>query len=226
MSIGTYVVAAYAIIGTVMGVLWGLQRIELSDGALRSIKRVIEVLSWIALVLSVLVISYTGVLLSATNQPLWARVLLLPALFVASAIWTGIALILIVARTGLDRKVDRLLGGVGEHTSEGTMRTLSNASAIVGVIALVVLVGYLVWLAGFSTPEAASAVGLLAFGPLALLFWGGVVLLGFLIPLGLQFASMRAGREALVGSTLASASLVLLGGFLLRLAVVLGGQMM
>jgi len=45
-----------------------------------------------------------------------------------------------------------------------------------------------------------------------------------LIPLILEFASLK-GREAVVGSMLASASLVLLGGLFLRAAVLLGGQM-
>jgi protein NrfD len=226
MSIGTYILTAYMAVGVAMLVLWWLQGRKLSEGALGSIKRVNEVLSWIAFVLAVLVLSYTGVLLSATNQPLWASGFLLPALFVTSAIWTGMALILLVAKTGLDSMVDKLLGGVGEHTSKETLHTLVNASAIMGVVVLVVLVGYLVGLASFATPAAANAVSLLVFGPLSVLFWIGVVLVGLVIPLVLLLASMRAGKEAVVGSILASALLVMLGGFFLRLVVVLGGQMM
>jgi formate-dependent nitrite reductase membrane component NrfD len=225
MSLGTYTLMAYAVIGTVMLVLWALQRRKMSEGALRSIERVIEVLSWIEMLLAVLIISYTGVLLSATNQPLWARGILLPAVFVASAVWTGMALILIVAKTGLDRTVDKVLGGTGEHTSAEAMQTISNASAVMGVVVLVVFVGYLVWLASFSTPAAADALRLMVFGSLSVLFWVGVVLIGLVIPLVLLFASWRAGREAVVGTILASACLVLLGGFLLRLVVVLAGQM-
>ena len=225
MSLGTYTLMAYAVIGTVMLVLWALQRRKMSEGALRSIERVIEVLSWIEMLLAVLIISYTGVLLSATNQPLWARGILLPAVFVASAVWTGMALILIVAKTGLDRTVDKVLGGTGEHTSAEAMQTISNAMAVMGVVVLVVFVGYVVWLASFSTPAAADALRLMLFGSLSLLFWVGVVLIGLVIPLVLLFASWRAGREAVVGAILASACLVLLGGFLLRLVVVLSGQM-
>ena len=48
--------------------------------------------------------------------------------------------------------------------------------------------------------------------------------MGLVIPLALEFASMR-GREAVIGSVLASTSLILLGGLFLRAAVLLGGQM-
>lgn len=235
MSMGSWILLFYAVIGIVMIALWWAQSFEPEEvrltvisglaSVIRPAAPVLRVLSWVALVLGVLLIAYTGVLLSATNQPLWAGVLLLPALFVASAISTGMALLVLALRTGLGRVLDLLFGGEGRAVPAEALHPLGAASLILGVVELVVLIGYVVWLAYFSTPVAASAVGILLVGPMSFLFWAGVVLVGLLVPLVLEFASVR-GREALVGSMLASASLVLLGGLFLRAAVLLGGQMM
>jgi formate-dependent nitrite reductase membrane component NrfD len=235
MSMGSWILLIYALIGIVMIALWWSTSFDpekvrvpvysVVAKVIRPAARALGVLDWIALVLAVLLMSYTGVLLSASNQPLWASTVLLPVLFVASAIFTGTALLLLVLKTGFGRLLDMLFGGEGKPIPDDTMDAIVAATAIVGVVQLVVLVGYVVGLAGLSTAEAASEVGLLTFGPLGFLFWGGVVLVGLVIPLVLLFASMRAGKEALVGSILASASLVLLGGFFLRLVVVLGGQL-
>jgi len=235
MSMGSWILLVYALIGIVMIALWWAKSFEPGEvrltvlaglaSVIRPAAPVIGVLSWIALVLAVLLMSYTGVLLSATNQPLWASTLLLPVLFVASAIFTGTALLLLVLKTGLGRVLDILFGGKGEPIPSETMDAIGKAMAIVGVVQLVVLIAYVGGVALLGTPTAASAVATMTAGPLSFLFWAGVVLVGLLIPLGLQFASMKAKREAIVGSVLTSTSLVLIGGFILRLVVVLGGQM-
>ncbi|MGB3903859.1 MAG: NrfD/PsrC family molybdoenzyme membrane anchor subunit [Anaerolineae bacterium] len=235
MSMGSWILLVYALIGIVMIALWWSKSFEPGEvrltvlaglaSVIRPAAPVIGVLSWIALVLAVLLMSYTGVLLSATNQPLWASTFLLPVLFVASAIFTGTALLLLVLKTGLGRLLDILFGGEGEPIPSETMDAIGKAMAIVGVVQLVVLIAYVGGVALLGTPTAASAVATMTAGPLSFLFWAGVVLVGLLIPLGLQFASMKAKREAIVGSVLTSTSLVLIGGFILRLVVVLGGQM-
>jgi protein NrfD len=234
MSMGSWILLIYAVIGIVMIALWWAESFEPGEvrltvlsglaSVIRPASRAVGVLSWIAFVLAVLLMSYTGALLSTTNQPLWASTFLLPALFVTSAVFTGAALLLLILKTGLGRLLDILFGGEGEPIPNETMNAIGNAMAIVGVVVLVVLIGYIAGLALFSTPAAASAVAALLTGPMVFIFWGGAVLIGLLIPLVLMFASMAAKREALVGSILASTSLVLLGGFFLRLAVVLSGQ--
>ncbi len=234
MSVGSWILLLYALVGVVMIALWwsksfepGEVRLSVLSGlasVIRPAASAIGGLSWIAFGLSVLLIAYTGVLLSATNQPLWAGVLLLPALFVASAISTGMALLVLVLRTGFGRMLDLLFGGEGESVPADTLHSMGTASLILGIVELVVLVGYIAWLAFFSTAAGAQAISVLLAGPMSLMFWGGVVLVGLVIPLVLEFASLR-GREMLVGSVLASTSLVLLGGLFLRAAVLLGGQM-
>lgn len=234
MSMGSWILLLYALLGLVMIALWwarsfepGEVRLTVISGlasVIRPAAAAVRVLAWIELVLAVLLVTYTGVLLSATNQPLWGGILLLPALFVASAVSTGMALLVLILRTGFGSLVDMLFGGEGESLPSEMLHVMGIASLILGIVELVVLVGYLLWLAFFSTAAGASAVAVLLTGAMSIIFWGGVVLVGLLIPLILEFASLK-GREAVVGSMLASASLVLLGGLFLRAAVLLGGQM-
>jgi protein NrfD len=235
MSMGSWILLLYALLGVVMIALWwsrsfepGEIRLTVISGlasVIRPAGSALRVLVWVEVVLAVLLIAYTGVLLSATNQPLWGGVLLLPALFVASAVSTGLALLVLVLRTGFGGLLDVLFGGEGKRLPSETLHIMGITSLVLGIVEVVVLIGYLAWVAFFSTPVGPAAVAVLLAGPMSLLFWGGVVLVGLLIPLILEFTSVR-GREAVVGSMLASASLVLLGGLFLRAAVLLGGQLM
>jgi polysulfide reductase chain C len=235
MSMGSWILLLYALIGVVMIALWwsksfepGEVRLTVLSGlasVIRPAARALGVLSWIALVLAVLLMAYTGVLLSASNQPLWSSTFLLPVLFVSSAILTGTAVLLLVLKTGLGRLLDILFGGEGEPAADETVYALAKAMAIVGVEELVVLVGYVIWVASFSAPGAVESLRYMVFSPLGVLFWGGAVLLGLLIPLVLLFTAIR-GKEAIVGSLVTSAALVLLGGFFLRLVMVLSGQIL
>jgi formate-dependent nitrite reductase membrane component NrfD len=156
-----------------------------------------ETLAWIAFVLAVLLITYTGVLLSNTSVSLWATVLL-PVLFVVSAVSTGTAAILLV------------LVLLGKEVPE----ELGKAGAILAVLEVLALIGFLV-----TVPA-----GVLIAGPLGLsiLFWLGVVLVGLLVPFGLELWTLR--KEAIGPLVLASTLCVLLGGLILRAVVVIGGQ--
>jgi protein NrfD len=226
MSMGTWILLSYAMLGALMLLLWALDWLKLSERAQRLVTQVSGIISWITFVLSVLVMSYTGVLLGTTNQPLWASTLLLPVLFVASAITTGTAIVFLAARVGLDGLVDRILGGTGERVPARTVHTMGYSAAIVGVVEILVLLAYIGWLGSFSTPAAVEALTILTSGSMSLLFWGGVVLAGLLIPMGLELVSMNYSKKsAIAGLMVTSTSLALLGGLILRLVMVVGGQM-
>lgn len=224
MSMGTWILLSYAILGALMLLLWATQWLKLSEQIRGWVVKVNGVMSWTTFVLSVLVMAYTGVLLGTTNQPLWASTLLLPALFVASAISTGTAMVFLTTRMGLDRLVDKVMGGSGERIPEATVHTMGNTAAIVGVMEVLVLLAYFGWLGSFSTPAGAEALSILSVGQMGPVFWGGAVLAGLLVPMVLELISMNSKRGALVGAMVTSASLALIGGFILRLAMVLGGQ--
>jgi formate-dependent nitrite reductase membrane component NrfD len=137
--------------------------------------------------------SYTGVLLQASNQPIWSNTTWIGALFLASAASTGIAAIVI-----LDHWL-RL--GVRESVIENLERL--DTWAIVLELLMV----------------AAMAVSL---GPLArpaLGNWPGVLVPSFVVPVGLVLPLALKWWKGTDGAVPASV-LVLVGGYALRASVV------
>ena len=141
---------------------------------------------------------YTGVLLSTTNQPVWADSQLLGALFLASGASTALALLVLV--------VEQRHGGVG------VLAHLEQADNCVMGIELVILVVFLATLGSLSGRFILSAWG-------ALLILG-VGVLGNVAPLVMH----RFGRAAAVQTASYAALLALAGGFLLRFTIIMGGQ--
>jgi polysulfide reductase chain C len=213
MSMGTWILLLYALIGIVMIALWWSKSFDPDEVRLTGLSGLARAIRPAARALGVL-----------SNQALWASTFLLPVLFVVSAVFTGSALLLLVLKSGLGRLLDILFGGEGETIPDETINAVAKATAVVGLWNVVVLGAFLAWLTFGSTAAAADSVGILTFGGLAFLFWVGVVIVGLLIPLVLLYASVR-GKEPMVGAILTSACLVLIGGFVLRLVIVLGGQM-
>jgi len=206
MSIGTWVLAFWSACGVGLIALWFAEMFEPAEqptdvfarvaSLLRPLVPATEILGWITFVLSVLLIAYTGVLLSNTRIALWATVFL-PALFVTSAVFTGTAGI---------RLVLTLLG-------KDVPEEFGKASLILAALQVLALVGFLVIV----------PAGVLVSGPLSLWFWVGVVLIGLLVPFGLELGTLKAkGTTPLV---LASTLCALIGGLILRAVVVIGGQM-
>ncbi|NPV09577.1 MAG: polysulfide reductase NrfD [Anaerolineae bacterium] len=197
MSMGSWILFLFIAIGVVMAVLWAAESSEGRGilGWLQPLAPVAGILSWVMAGLSVLLIAYTGVLLSATNQPLWAGALLLPALFVISAVATGTALLLLV---------EALRGRDIPHV-------FGRAAATLAVLEVIALAGFLL-----TVPSV-----VLVTGSLSPWFWGGVVVVGLLVPFGLELYSARKMMAPLM---IASTLCVLLGGLVLRMVVVIGGQ--
>jgi polysulfide reductase chain C len=195
MSMGTWVLTLWSVCGVILIVLWLAERKVPGFVVLERFAPLTEILIWINLVLSVFVITYTGVVLSNTNTPTWTTAFL-PALFVSSAIFTGTAAIQFIS-TLLGKAVPEAFG---------------KASLILVAIQVVALVGFLV------TVPARVLVG----GPLAAWFWVGAVLIGLIVPFGLELWTLRAQRT--MPLVLASTLCVLVGGLVLRAMVLLGGQ--
>jgi protein NrfD len=141
--------------------------------------------------------SYTGVLLAVTNRPIWSDTSLLGALFVVSSASTSIALLLLLG----SRRA--LLGG-GLHA-------LARFDRIVLVLELIMIAALIVSLGSL------AGVWLNAWGALLVL---GVVGLGIVVPLVLQARS----HTPVSAAARAAALLVLVGGFLLRLVIVLSSE--
>jgi len=206
MSLGSWILTIWCIASVGLVALWFVEMFEPGEQPsdlfaqvaswLRPLVPATEILTWIVFVLSVLMITYTGVLLSSTRMPLWSTALL-PALFVSSAIFTGTSLIrLILAVLGDDVAAE-----------------LGKAILILAVVQAVALVAFLL-----TVPA-----GLLLAGPVSAWFWIGVVLIGLMAPLALELWALRSRVTRLLGPV--SSLCVLVGGLALRAVLVIGGQM-
>lgn len=143
------------------------------------------------------VAGYTGVLLAVTNRPIWSDTPLLGMLFIASAASTSAALLILLA----SRRGWRLPGLVDLHRLDDWIIVLE----------LVVLVAVMVSLG------PVLRAWLNAWGALLVV---GVVMVGMIAPLVLSFRARRTGLAA----TTMPALLVLIGGFLLRVVIVLSSE--
>src|SRR5467141_2473855 len=145
-------------------------------------------------VLGFFVAGYTGVLLSVTNRPIWADSPWLGALFLASGASTGAAALMLFGRR--------------RGASERSLRWLASFDAQALIVELVILVVFV--------------ASLWPIRQVWISFWGflllvGVVLAGILWPLRLHFTSPGTGFRN-------PAVMVLLGGFLLRVVVLLASN--
>lgn len=146
--------------------------------------------------------SYTGVLLATTHLPAWANTPMLGALFLASGASTGVAAVVL----GL------VLTGTDVGRSWAKLKRFDNV-AIVWELALLVVT--LVWLGAAATPLLSGLGGILLIG--------GTLLLGLIVPLVLQLRGRAHATETTRAIAL-PAILILIGGFILRIVIVLGGQ--
>lgn len=142
--------------------------------------------------------SYTGVLLATTHLPVWSSNPLLGAVFLASAASTGMAAIVL----GLLLTRQRL---------GGPLAKLEQADNFAMIVEIVLLVAFVVLL-GAAAQQILSGVN-------GILLIGGTFILGLIIPLALRLVRTGARSLALLG-----ALLVLIGGFLMRTVIVMGGQ--
>ena len=158
-------------------------------------------MAWVMIVSAVILGIYTGILLSAFNaRPLWNTSILGP-LFLVSGLSTGAAVIMWMSKNHFERtlfsKIDLLLIGI----------------EIFFIIHLFM---------GFMASNAAQveAAQLFLGGAYTLPFWGGVVVLGLLVPAILEIMELR-GRKIPVAFP---AFLILLGGLIFRFIMVDAGQ--
>ncbi len=152
---------------------------------------------------------YTGILLKATKSiPLW-NTYLLPLLFLASALSTGSMAIILSS-----------LGTSLFSLDATALKILIGGEQILVVIEGIVLFLYLSRRYRASE-QGKDSVRLLLFGEKKVLFWGGIVLLGFIFPVVLEsISSLTHGNPVLI---FAAGVVLLCGGFFLRLGVLSAG---
>ena len=203
MSTGSW---ALTIFGVLSGLIAAAQAAR--DGLLgrdnilvRLIKTFIpdRLLSVVALPVGLYVGLYSGILLSATSVPMWARnFLLMGPTFLSSGLSTGLSAISFILH----------LGDWGEKR---TLEALRRTERISLVIEGGLLAASLARMGRWGKPLYSKE--------LAPLFLGGAVLGGVLAPFALL-----SGRETR-GKSLLSSVLALLGGLALRFAMIEGGRL-
>ena len=235
MSMGTWILLVWVGIAVIMAVFWWAKP-RLPEEIADRLQRLIKFLAPINVVFAILLMAYTGVLLSTSNQPLWSGTILLPALFVASATSTGVALVVISAIasnligrggfTELKLAINQIFGSNNWTIPNRMVGRLAEADAIVILVELAMLIGYAIWLGASTLAGTGEALRLLTTGVLAAPFWLGVVLLALLVPLWLEVTNW--GKEIATKSVwrtiVASSTCVILGGLILRALIVIGGQ--
>jgi formate-dependent nitrite reductase membrane component NrfD len=192
MSVGSWALLLFGLCSglSLLGSLW-------PDGRLARVFRrgvLGRLLQVVGCLVGFFVAAYTGTLLSATNQPVWSDSVWLAPLFLASAASTGIALLFLLAH---------YRGGV----AAAALDRLERADLWALGLECVIFVAFLASLGPILN-------ALLGTGPGRLLVIG-VLIGGLLLPLGLHLRlGITVWRSALTASLL-----VLVGGFLLRYAL-------
>ncbi len=147
------------------------------------------------------VAGYTGVVLNLTARPLWAATdPLVGALFIASAASTGAAAI-------------SLCDAWRRRAPEVPGEDIEQFNRIVKGIELVLAVAVVAIAGRYAAPLLSGLYGIM--------YWGGAVVLGIVVPLAWAWGA--APVRAAAGVRLIP-GLVLLGGALLRIALVQAGQ--
>jgi protein NrfD len=159
------------------------------------------ILAWVILIYAVILGVYTGILLSAFNaRPLWNTSILGP-LFFASSLSTGAAVIMLMAKSHLERNI------------------FSRIDLIMIALELFLIVHMFM---GFqaSTQVQIDAANMFLGGPYTEVFWIFVVFIGLLVPAFLEVLELIGYKVPIV----ITATLVLAGGLFLRFIIVYAGQ--
>ena len=157
--------------------------------------KIVAVLGGIA---GLFIAGYTGVLLAVTNRPIWSDTPLLGMLFTVSAASTSAALLMLL----------------GQRYG---WRTLPGMAALQRMDGLVLALELLVLIAVCLSLGSALHGWLNVWGGLLI---GGVVVPGILIPLAISWRHRNHARPNFA----AVATLVLIGGFLLRVVVIFSSE--
>jgi formate-dependent nitrite reductase membrane component NrfD len=163
-----------------------------------------RLLNVIGSVLALFIASYTGVVLSVSNQPVWSDTWTLGALFLASALSGSAALLAWFAHSRPDAAT--------------TQRRLLRADGIFALLELLVIVLF------FGTLAAAGTLKLELAGPW-IIIW--ILVFASLVPplMGLGHGRATSTFSARGGTLAASTAFIVLAGvFLMRLAIIFSAQ--
>ena len=167
----------------------------LSARLLREGSVVAKLVAAVGALLGFFLAGYTGVLLSVTNRPIWADSPWLGALFLASGASTAAAWLTLL--------------GPRRGAAESSLRWLSTFDARALVVELLLLIVFVVSLGRVAGVWVSV--------------WGALLLVG-VVGFGIVWPLFRHARPAARGAGLNPAVAVLIGGFLLRVVMLLASE--
>ncbi len=171
-----------------------------------------KMIEYFLLIAALCIGSYTGFLLSALYAiPLWNSPAL-PILFLTSSVSSGIAVNILI---GLLFFKSTLNEESIKYLLVLDLRVILTELPLLGIF----FIG--LFYAGGDAPMAAKAA--LSSGGLALIFWGGVIGLGLLLPLVTVILALRNHIYRVV-YIITNAAVVLLGVLMLRYYIIYAGQ--
>lgn len=232
MSIGSWFLLFYFFFAAAYTILF----IAKDSGPNDKYQNMRQKLAWICLALGIGVAVYTGVLLGAMpSRPLWNSPIL-AMLFLVSSISTGIAVVMLMDLLAPKLGLDSLASKLGWDNSKDHQQHTESCYLLASTDTLLITFEFAVILLFFmyahlSVGNSKAAIAVFeAGGELASSFWFGMVLFGLLIPLTVETFKIiprllykgEYSHEGLVIWVVPI--LVIVGGFLLRYVIVVGGQ--
>jgi len=214
LTVGTWIITGFTVVSLVTTVLWLLEGNKL----------VRKILGVIGILLGVSTAAYTGLLLSfSRGSPFWSTPYL-PWTFVISGILTGLAVSLFmipIIAIFMPRAFKDFMALFEQRSKFSEM--LGRSQRYVTVLILIELALVIIEIAtGYQT-------GILLTGSGISLAFYAYLLLGLIVPLGISYylEKLKSGVNdgSIIVFSMSGYALVLIGGFLLRYVVLIGGQM-
>ena len=206
MSLGVMALLLYIPLVFVLTLIAFRKELKFLDGLIACFDALRGAIMWIVLILAITVCAYTGFLISVLVRFPLINQAVLPALFVASGLSAGAAAAKIIA-----------VGCFGDEQHSGDMKVLHGAEwPIMAAEALCIFMIAVALING----NAAAQVAAQAFcaGTWATEFWVGVVGVGFILPILLNFVKSSA-------SFYLSGLAAICGMMCLRLFILYAGQL-
>lgn len=178
----------------------------------------------VGIFLALVTAAYTGILLGVLQAiPFW-NTPILPVLFLFSALSTGIGVVIL--SNAIYRRILVKIAATEEAEIRESFHLMGKSDMI--FISAEFLTLFFLFTIMFNSPVGgAESASFLLTGGYALIFWIGVVLVGLLVPLALESVieskKNRISLSAMSSVGMLSGICLLIGGLLLRYAVVAAG---
>lgn len=210
LSWGTLILTIYSIICAV----YILLHLRIGFLNFREDNRLLKIVGIIGIPFAAALSIYPGVVLGVVKaRALW-HVALMPLIFFMAAILSGIAIMILIVYV---RNTFFL-----HHRVDSKISTLLGRLLLWSLVVELTFIFFELIILLNGSGEAVKSAMLLLTGPLSLLFMGLYIVLGTLIPL--IILGWHYKRET-IGGDVISSILVLIGIFVLRYVVVIGGQL-